>query len=67
MNKYDLNSYLEFAKLPEGMSALESVAICGAICMARNVTLQRFAYKIEHLYFFKLFVLAKYDDKSYHI
>jgi len=63
MNKYDLNSYLEFAKLPEGMSALESVAIC----MARNVTLQCFAYKIECLYFFKLFVLAKYDDKSYHI
>ena len=29
--------------------------------------LQCFAYKIEHSYFFKLFVLAKYDDKSYQI
>jgi len=29
--------------------------------------LQHFAYKIERSYFFKLFVLAKYDDKSYQI
>ena len=28
---------------------------------------QHFAYKIECSYFFKLFVLAKCDDKSYHI
>jgi len=28
-----------------------------------NVELVRFAYKIEGLYFFTLFVLAKYDDK----
>jgi len=30
-------------------------------------TVQCFAYMIECLYFFKLFVLAKYHDKSYQI
>jgi len=38
-----------------------------ALPLATFDVLQRFAYMIERLHFFKLFVPAKYHDKSYQI
>jgi len=45
---------------------VKSITVCYHH-MAQQQYLQCFAYMIEHLYFFKLFVLAKYDDKLYQI